>query len=186
MYSDTLAPREPVAPPPEQRTGFAEVVTGLEAGKAQHEAGRCLSCGNCYECDSCYAACPEDAITRPRPRTPVTRLSPGALHRLRDSFPTRSPCHAIEMRPELAATRAQVMSTRTTMDANTAVAKVAYRLNEVCAIHPITPSSAMAELADEWSAQGQPDLGATSRWSRRRSRKGAPRARCTARSSPAR
>jgi pyruvate-ferredoxin/flavodoxin oxidoreductase len=41
-----------------------------------------------------------------------------------------------------------------TLDGNTAVAHVAYRVNEVCAIYPITPSSTMAELADEWSAQG--------------------------------
>src|SRR6476659_5081570 len=41
-----------------------------------------------------------------------------------------------------------------TMDGNTAVAHVAYRLNEVCAIYPITPSSTMAELADEWSVAG--------------------------------
>ena len=40
------------------------------------------------------------------------------------------------------------------MDGNTAVAHVAYRVNEVCAIFPITPSSTMAELADEWSAAG--------------------------------
>ena len=40
------------------------------------------------------------------------------------------------------------------MDGNTAVAHVAYRTNEVCAIFPITPSSTMAELADEWSARG--------------------------------
>jgi pyruvate-ferredoxin/flavodoxin oxidoreductase len=41
-----------------------------------------------------------------------------------------------------------------TMDGNTAVAHVAYRVNEVCAIFPITPSSTMAELADEWAAAG--------------------------------
>jgi pyruvate-ferredoxin/flavodoxin oxidoreductase len=41
-----------------------------------------------------------------------------------------------------------------TIDGNAAVAHVAYRVNEICAIYPITPSSAMAELADEWSAQG--------------------------------
>ena len=46
------------------------------------------------------------------------------------------------------------MSTRATMDGNTAVAHVAYRVNEVCAIFPITPSSTMAELADEWMANG--------------------------------
>ncbi|NNF16292.1 MAG: pyruvate:ferredoxin (flavodoxin) oxidoreductase, partial [Gammaproteobacteria bacterium] len=38
------------------------------------------------------------------------------------------------------------------MDGNMAAAYVAYRVNEVCAIYPITPSSPMAELADEWSA----------------------------------
>ena len=42
----------------------------------------------------------------------------------------------------------------TTMDGNTAVAYVAYRVNEVCAIFPITPSSTMAELADEWASAG--------------------------------
>ncbi|HEY5310378.1 MAG TPA: pyruvate:ferredoxin (flavodoxin) oxidoreductase, partial [Casimicrobiaceae bacterium] len=40
------------------------------------------------------------------------------------------------------------------MDGNTAVAHIAYRVNEVCAIYPITPSSTMAELADQWSAEG--------------------------------
>jgi pyruvate-ferredoxin/flavodoxin oxidoreductase len=40
------------------------------------------------------------------------------------------------------------------MDGNTAVAHVAYRVNEVCAIFPITPSSTMAELADEWASAG--------------------------------
>jgi pyruvate-ferredoxin/flavodoxin oxidoreductase len=43
---------------------------------------------------------------------------------------------------------------RATMDGNTAVAHVAYRVNEVCAIFPITPSSTMAELADEWASRG--------------------------------
>src|SRR5471030_2502277 len=46
------------------------------------------------------------------------------------------------------------MSTRTTMDGNTAVAHVAYRVNEVCAIFPITPSSPMADLADQWMSDG--------------------------------
>jgi pyruvate-ferredoxin/flavodoxin oxidoreductase len=46
------------------------------------------------------------------------------------------------------------MSKRVIMDGNTAVAHVAYRVNEVCAIFPITPSSTMAELADEWTADG--------------------------------
>jgi pyruvate-ferredoxin/flavodoxin oxidoreductase len=47
---------------------------------------------------------------------------------------------------------------RATIDGNEATASVAYRLNEVCSIYPITPSSAMAELADEWSSKRQPNL----------------------------
>ena len=41
-----------------------------------------------------------------------------------------------------------------TIDGNEAAVYIAYRVNEVCAIYPITPSSTMAELADEWSAKG--------------------------------
>ncbi|MEX0703501.1 MAG: pyruvate:ferredoxin (flavodoxin) oxidoreductase [Planctomycetales bacterium] len=45
-----------------------------------------------------------------------------------------------------------------TIDGNEACVHVAYRLNEVCAIYPITPSSPMAELADEWSSQGRRNI----------------------------
>jgi pyruvate-ferredoxin/flavodoxin oxidoreductase len=49
----------------------------------------------------------------------------------------------------------QAMAPQTAVqDGNTAAAHVAYRVNEVCAIFPITPSSTMAELADAWAAQG--------------------------------
>jgi pyruvate-ferredoxin/flavodoxin oxidoreductase len=48
-----------------------------------------------------------------------------------------------------------------TLDANEAVAQVAYRLNEVIAIYPITPSSGMGEFADAWSAQGIKNIWGT-------------------------
>ena len=48
--------------------------------------------------------------------------------------------------------------TATVMDGNEACAHVAYRVNEVCAIYPITPSSPMAELADQWSSEGRPNI----------------------------
>ncbi|MGB4891020.1 MAG: pyruvate:ferredoxin (flavodoxin) oxidoreductase, partial [Propionicimonas sp.] len=47
---------------------------------------------------------------------------------------------------------------RTMIDGNEAAASAAYRLNELCSIYPITPSSTMAELADEWSAQHKPNI----------------------------
>ena len=45
-----------------------------------------------------------------------------------------------------------------TLDASEAVASVAYRLNELIAIYPITPSSNMAEFCDEWAAIRKPNL----------------------------
>jgi pyruvate/2-oxoacid:ferredoxin oxidoreductase alpha subunit/pyruvate/2-oxoacid:ferredoxin oxidoreductase beta subunit len=48
--------------------------------------------------------------------------------------------------------------TRATVDGNEAAVSVAYRLNEVCCIYPITPSSPMAELADEWATAGRPNI----------------------------
>ena len=45
-----------------------------------------------------------------------------------------------------------------TIDGNEAVSRVAYRLNEVIAIYPITPSSPMGEWADTWSSAGRPNL----------------------------
>ncbi len=50
---------------------------------------------------------------------------------------------------------------RVTIDGNEAVASVAYRFAEVAAIYPITPSSTMAELADEWTVAGRPNLWGT-------------------------
>src|SRR5215475_13360776 len=52
------------------------------------------------------------------------------------------------------------MKPRTMMilDGNEAVADVAYRLSEVIAIYPITPSSTMGELADQWAARARPNL----------------------------
>src|SRR5213595_2306502 len=47
---------------------------------------------------------------------------------------------------------------RATIDGNEAAASVAYRLNEVCCIYPITPSSPMAELADEWASRGRTNI----------------------------
>jgi pyruvate-ferredoxin/flavodoxin oxidoreductase len=47
------------------------------------------------------------------------------------------------------------------MDGNEAAASVAHRASEVIAIYPITPSSTMGELADEWSAAGHKNLWGT-------------------------
>ena len=47
------------------------------------------------------------------------------------------------------------------MEGNTAAAYVAHATNEVIAIYPITPSSPMGELSDEWSAKGRKNIWGT-------------------------
>jgi pyruvate-ferredoxin/flavodoxin oxidoreductase len=44
------------------------------------------------------------------------------------------------------------------MDGNEAAAYVAYKTSEICAIYPITPSSAMGEWADEWSSEDRTNI----------------------------
>ena len=47
---------------------------------------------------------------------------------------------------------------RITVDGNEAAASVAYRASEAIAIYPITPSSPMAEVSDEWASRGKQNL----------------------------
>src|SRR5215470_3833611 len=55
----------------------------------------------------------------------------------------------------------QIKRTFKTLDANEAVANVAYRLNEVIAIYPITPSSPIGEWCDQWASEGRPNIWGT-------------------------
>ena len=45
-----------------------------------------------------------------------------------------------------------------TLDGNEACVHVAYRVNEVCSIFPITPATSMAELADQWASERKPNI----------------------------
>ncbi len=47
------------------------------------------------------------------------------------------------------------------IDGNEATAYIAHRVSEVCAIYPITPSSTMGELADQWSSEGRKNIWGT-------------------------
>lgn len=49
----------------------------------------------------------------------------------------------------------------TTLDGNEAAAYIAHKVSEVIAIYPITPSSAMGELADQWSSESRPNIWGT-------------------------
>ncbi|MEG1923420.1 MAG: pyruvate:ferredoxin (flavodoxin) oxidoreductase [Clostridia bacterium] len=50
------------------------------------------------------------------------------------------------------------MAKKITIDGNTAASHVAYAFSDVAAIYPITPSSPMAEVADEWASAGRTNL----------------------------
>lgn len=52
----------------------------------------------------------------------------------------------------------QVQAKQTTVDGGYGVAHIAYRVSEICSIYPITPSSDMAELCDQWAAAGQHNI----------------------------
>ena len=58
----------------------------------------------------------------------------------------------------MTATSLRTSTAAITVDGNEAVARVAYRLNEVIAIYPITPASPMGEWADAWNSEGRPNL----------------------------
>src|SRR4030042_958376 len=45
-----------------------------------------------------------------------------------------------------------------TIDGNTAASHVAYAFSDVAAIYPITPSSTMGEIADDWAAYGRKNI----------------------------
>ena len=47
---------------------------------------------------------------------------------------------------------------RAILDGNEAAADVAYRLNEVIAIYPITPASPMGEWSDQWQGEGRKNI----------------------------
>src|SRR6266536_264392 len=83
-------------------------------------------------------------------------------------MPAVSPTFALPGRSPLAqivhnGRRAVLMDARRkiTADGYEAAASVAHRASEVIAIYPITPSSTMGELADEWSAHGRPNIWGT-------------------------
>src|SRR5271166_2956003 len=52
----------------------------------------------------------------------------------------------------------KTVSSKVILDGNEAAASVAYRLTEVVAIYPITPSSPMAEWADQWRSEGKKNI----------------------------
>jgi NADPH-dependent glutamate synthase beta subunit-like oxidoreductase len=98
VYSDADPQPQRTLEAASRITGFEEVVQGLDAKAARHEAQRCLSCGNCFECDNCFAACPETAIVR---------LGPGRGYQVNLDLCTgcavcveQCPCHAMEMVPD--------------------------------------------------------------------------------------
>jgi 2-oxoacid:acceptor oxidoreductase delta subunit (pyruvate/2-ketoisovalerate family) len=97
-YTDAPKTVQPQLDLIRRRSGFEEVVGGLDETNALFEARRCLSCGNCFECDNCYGVCPDNA---------VMKLGPGKRFEFNYDYckgcglcMEECPCGAIEMVPE--------------------------------------------------------------------------------------
>ena len=95
VFSDVDVAQQQRLAETERLTGFEEVLAGLTAAAARHEAQRCLSCGVCFECDNCYAACPEQAIARLGVGNGYS-VDPARCTGCAVCF-EQCPCHAIEM-----------------------------------------------------------------------------------------
>ena len=107
---------------------------------------------------------------------PTVRIRPGQVHRLRDLLrPVPVWCdhddpgarrddrrRRVGRSTPCQRTRKSVMAKSVkTLDGNEAAASIAYRTNEICAIYPITPSSTMGELADQWASEGKTNIWGT-------------------------
>src|SRR6478672_10781464 len=95
--------------------------------------------------------------------TQAQDVSPLPLHAVDNGWlrATRSGVSSDYRQPRKLRRRDPMKRKFKTMDANEAVAYVAYRLNEVIAIYPITPSSNMGEWADQWASEGVPNIWGT-------------------------
>jgi NADPH-dependent glutamate synthase beta subunit-like oxidoreductase len=98
-YSDAPRTVQPQLEVERRRSGFEEVLGGLDSDNALYEARRCLSCGNCFSCDNCYGVCPDNAV--------IKLGAPGELYEIDLDFckgcgmcVAECPCGAIEMVPE--------------------------------------------------------------------------------------
>ena len=156
--------------PVAQRTGFDEIVSGLSEREARYEADAVPLLRQLFRVRQLLRRLPR-AGHREAGQGPVLPGRARSLHRLLRLLRTVSvPCHRDDARARASDARSATdtsprvsrsgrrrlcMSVKSVvMDGNTAAAHIAYRVNEVFAIFPITPSSTMAELADAWAAQG--------------------------------
>ena len=151
-FGDAARRRQPQLLPSERLSSFEEVVGGLSSDEATFEA----------RADACPVATVASATAawepvrrrrdQARPGVPLPlRLRP--LHRLPGVLRTMPGAFDRDV------PRAALVSA--ILDGNEAAVSVAYRLTEICCIYPITPSSPMAELADEWSSHRRPNIWGT-------------------------
>jgi 2-oxoacid:acceptor oxidoreductase delta subunit (pyruvate/2-ketoisovalerate family) len=98
-YADAPRTVQPALEMERRRSGFEEVIGGLDQDTALFEARRCLSCGNCFSCDNCYGVCPDNAV--------IKLGKPGELYEIDYDYckgcgicVAECPCGAIEMVPE--------------------------------------------------------------------------------------
>ena len=151
-FGDAARRQQPELEPVARVETFEEVVGGLSADEAELRGGALPFVWQLFRMRRLPRRVPggRGDQTRGRASLRVRLRQVYRLCRLLRSVP--GACHRDVPGAEM---------TRATVDGNEAAVSVAYRLNEVCCIYPITPSSPMAELADEWSSAGRVNVWGT-------------------------
>jgi hypothetical protein len=149
-YFAGAAPRSaPERAAAERVADFAEVTGGLTAAQAGYEGAPVPVLRQLLRMRRLPGRVPRGRGDQAGARAPLpVRLRP--LRRLRN---LRRPVPGARHRDEPGGA---VM--RVTADGDEAAASAAYRLNEVCCTYPVTPSSPMADLADERASAGRPNV----------------------------
>ena len=171
-YTDAARRQQKALEITERLASFDEVVAGLERGRGAVRGAPLPVLRQLLRVRRLLRRLPgaRDHQARPRQALPL-RLRP--VHRLRGllrAVPVprhRDDPGALGMTIDIGATPATAARSGrlrpharkvAMIDGNEAAASVAYRVNEVCAIYPITPSSPMAELADQWASEGRTNI----------------------------
>ena len=167
------APLRPSSGPVARAGSRVTPLQGLRQGCGAHRLGWCFNCCAAAACPrACSpAAAPPAAHPAPCSPFPPTRRRRGALPATCNAAPAPGPADKPAQQRDVAAkavaappapTAAPAKPTKTVryapLDGNEAVSRIAYAVNDVSFIYPITPATPMGEHVDVWAAQGKKNL----------------------------
>lgn len=167
------APLRPSSGPVARAGSRVAPLQGLRQGCGAHRLGWCSNCCAAAACPRARspAAAPRLPAQPRGPPFPLTRRRRGALPATCNAAPAPGPADKPAQQRDVAAkavaappapTAAPAKPTKTVryapLDGNEAVSRIAYAVNDVSFIYPITPATPMGEHVDVWAAQGKKNL----------------------------